>query len=253
MYCRSQPSSPWSSSKERRLRDFHPRLGLLRGLGRPALAHHALNVVLHFPQYSLPLLVTAMLSATMNAYFYVAWMIASVAYLGPTALTTVLYAVGVRDRSLLATRARFTLSLAFAGGFFVNAVLLIGGDQILGVFGDAYPAQAGATLRIVALGVFPVIVREHYVALCRISGRTSRAAALIAAAGVFELAMAAAGARIAGLPGLSLGWLAALGIQAAFMGWPVAQMADLVRTSSHRGAPVARGLPLSEAERATGP
>ena len=119
-------------------------------------------------------------------------MVSSVAYLGPAALTTVLYAVGVEPAG---NQSPLHAEPGVRGRIVMNAVLLIGGDQILGVFGDAYPAQAGATLRIVALGVFPAIVREHYVASCRIPvGR--RVPLRCSQRPDIELAMAAAGARI---------------------------------------------------------
>src|SRR5205823_9798835 len=190
-----------------------PSLRTIKGLGRTAVAHHTLNVALNFSPMLLPVLVTAMLSATMNAYFYVAWMIAGVLYLGPATLTTVLYAVGVRDPATLASKMRLTLGLSLGGALFANAILLVGADQILGLFGDGYPTYGAPTLRILALGVIPSIVKEHYVALSRIEQRTSTASVLIVGGAFLELALVAVGAMVGDLRGLSLGWVAALTLE----------------------------------------
>src|SRR5579859_6822009 len=62
-----------------------PRLQLLRRMGGAALSHHAVNLSLQAPALILPVLVAALLSTTANAYFYTAWMVASVAFLPQTA------------------------------------------------------------------------------------------------------------------------------------------------------------------------
>ncbi|MBV8823161.1 MAG: hypothetical protein JO123_10265, partial [Ktedonobacteraceae bacterium] len=50
-----------------------PNWTLLRKLRSTALEHHALNLILQFPVTALPVLVTVLLSATTNAWFYVSW------------------------------------------------------------------------------------------------------------------------------------------------------------------------------------
>lgn len=196
-------------------------LGTIKGLGRTAAAHHALNVALNFSPMLLPVLVTALLSATTNAYFYVAWMIAGVLYLGPAMLTTALFAVGVRDPATLASKTRLTLGLSLGAALAANVVLLVGAGHILSLFGTDYPTYGAPTLRILALGVIPSIVKEHYVAISRIEQRTSTAAILIVGGAVLELVLVAVGASVGDLSGLSLGWVAALTLEAIVMARPV--------------------------------
>jgi O-antigen/teichoic acid export membrane protein len=224
-------------------------LGTIKGLGRTAVAHHALNVALNFSPMLLPVLVTAMLSATMNAYFYVAWMIAGVLYLGPATLTTVLYAVGVRDPATLASKIKLTLGLSVGGALAANVVLLVGADRILSLFGDAYPTYGAPTLRILALGVIPSIVKEHYVAISRIEGRTSMAAILIVGGAVLELTLVALGANLGELRGLSLGWVLALTLEAVVMARPVYRAATYGSNVRVGETP----LPLTRAHPTMGP
>jgi Na+-driven multidrug efflux pump len=183
-----------------------------------------------------------MLSATMNAYFYVAWMVAGVLYLGPAMLTTVLYAVGVRDPATLASKIRLTLGLSVGGALLAIVILLVGADHILSLFGDAaYPIYGAPTLRILALGVLPSIVKEHYVAISRIEERTKGAAALIVGGAVLELALVALGASLGDLSGLSLGWVLALTLEAVVMARPVYRAATYGKSSPLTPSPLRGG------------
>lgn len=199
----------WLRAGEQR-ESWRPDWSLLRGLRRAALGHHALNLALLAPGMLLPLLVTALLSAKLNASYYAAWMIANLVYIGPASLSMVLYAVGASDTALLAQKTRFTLRLATIGGLLAVIVLQFGADWMLHLFRDSYAEQAGWSLRILGVGVFPLIIKDHYVAINRVRGRVAPAAMLIGGLGVFELIVAAFGARIGGLNGLSLGWVVAM-------------------------------------------
>ncbi len=199
---------------------YRPRWTLLRGLGRSALGHHALNLVQQVPNTAFPLVVTAVLSVAMTGYFYYSWMIASFAFLGLTSLATVLYAVGATDPVLFAKRMQLTLRLALVGGVAAAGIMLVGANAIMMILGHGNPAyvQYGApSLRILELGVFPLIIRTHYVAVCRVSGRLGQAATIIAVGGGLELIGAGLGAHIGALTGLSVGWVIVVSVEAAFM------------------------------------
>jgi hypothetical protein len=123
-----------------------------------------------------------------------------------------------------------------------NAALLIGAGWILSLFGNTYAEQAGWSLRILGLAAFPLIVKNHYVAICRIRGRVARVALFVAAGGLLELTSAALGARADGLSGLSLGWLAAICCEALFMASTVYKAAALPDESRLQPS---NGVPLS--------
>jgi O-antigen/teichoic acid export membrane protein len=196
---------------------YWPEWRLLRKLGPTALEHHMLNLTLRAPTLALPVLVTALLSATTNAWFYVSWMLASFVFVVPIALTTVLYATVSGQPTVLAHKTRLTLGLASVTSILAACVLLLGTRQILGLFGHAYAEQAAWSLRILSLGSFPIIIKYHYVAVSRIQDRIARATLPMIVGGLLELGVAALGARLGGLPGLSLGWLAAACVEAVFM------------------------------------
>lgn len=214
-----------------------PQWGLLRKLGPAALKHHLLNLTLQAPALILPVLVTVLLSATTNAWFYVSWSLASVGNIISVSLTTVLYAASSAQPALLARRMRLTLSLAFAATVLLVCVLLFGTRQVLGLFGHSYAEQAAWSLRILALESFPFLIKNHYVAVSRVQGRVAHATLLTIVSGSLELAGATVGAYLGGLSGLSLGWLAAVCCEALYMSRRVYRAARPVDVSTGSDQP----------------
>lgn len=206
-------------------RPFVLRADLLRRLGGAAAGHHALNLALQAPPLALPLVVTATLSAATNAYFYTAWMIAAFVFIGPFALTTALYAAVSREPDALRQRTRLTLGIASALGVAANVGVFMMAGPVLSLFGSTYAASAETCLRILAIEVFPLIVKDHYVTIARFDGRIGQASAIMSGFGVLRLVAAAGGAAVAGLEGLAIGWVAAACLEAMFVAGPVARTA----------------------------
>ncbi len=201
----------------------HPQWGLLHKLGPAALRHHALNLALLAPSQLLPVMITVLLSATANAWFYIAMGIATIILTFSSALTTVLYAEGALRPDMLRQKFRLSLSIAFGVSVVACAVLCSASAQILGLFGHSYATGAVWCLRILALESFPVIIRNHYTAIRRIEGRMGQAMLPIIIIGGLQLVGAALGARIAGVNGLCLGWLVVDCVGALFLLPPVYQ------------------------------
>jgi O-antigen/teichoic acid export membrane protein len=219
--------------KQRRSgKNYLPRWRLLRKLGPVAIQHHLLNLTLLVPVFGLPVLVTVLLSATMNAWFYVSWMIASFVFVVPGALTSVLHAINSAQQSTLAHKARVTIGLALVTSVLANCVLQFDTQQVLSLFGHTYAEQGMWSLRILALGAFPLIIKNHYISICRIQDRIARAMLSMAPGSLLELCAAALGARLGGLSGLSLGWIIAICIESMFMFRTVYQAIWPTRLSS---------------------
>ncbi len=198
-------------------KSYLPQWGLLRKLRAAALQHHVLNLILLAPPLVLPIVVTIQLSSTMNAWFYISFMLANFVFGLTYALSTVLYALCSARPDTLALKARLTLTLATVTSILASGVLLFGSKQVLGLFGHTYAEQAAWCLRFLSLAVFPLIVKSHYIAICRIHDRLVHAMLPIAFGTLLEVGAAALGAFLGGLSGLSLGWLAALCVEAMFM------------------------------------
>lgn len=196
---------------------YRPQWKLLWKLGPAALQHHALNLILRAPGLVLPLLVTILLSVTMNAWFYVPFMIANFVFSVPLALTTVLFATKSAEPDALAQKTRLTLAISLIISLLAASIICLGTQQLLGLFGHAYAEQAAWSLRLLALAAFPLILKNHYIVLCRIQNQMARAISRMLAGLSLELGGAALGAYLGGLTGLSLGWGIALCMEATLM------------------------------------
>ncbi len=196
---------------------FLPSWGVLRKLGPASIQHHFLNLTLQAPTLALPVLVTILLSASMNAWFYVSWMIVSFVFVVPNALTIVLHAMNSAQQAALQHKARVTIGIALATALLANCFLQFATKQILGLFGSSYATQAAWCLRALALAAFPMIIKSHYISICRIQDRIVQAMLAMLPGGVLEIAAAIVGAHLAGLSGLSLGWVSAITVEAIFM------------------------------------
>jgi O-antigen/teichoic acid export membrane protein len=194
-----------------------PQPGLLREMGPSAIQHHLLNLPMMGPNMALPVLVTILISATMNAWFYVAFLLADIVYVIPQALVTALYAVSSAQPEVLARKARLTLSLALITCLLANCVLFFGSNLLLGIFGPDYVQHGVECMRILGLAAIPFFIKDHYISICRIQDRMAQALLPLTAGALLELIASALGARFAGITGLSLGWLIAVCIEALFM------------------------------------
>jgi O-antigen/teichoic acid export membrane protein len=217
-----------------------PQFAMLTRLRSSMLSHHGLNLALQIPSFIMPILVTALLSAELNASFYVAWMIAGLLSVFPTHLTMVLYAVGSKEPALMAEKTRMTLRLSYGMGIAACVFLWVGAPFILRFFGEAYAAQADWCLRLLGLGIFGLIIKDHYVAIRRVQNRINEAILILFITGIIEIVCAAVGAVMGGLIGLAIGWLVAVALQALVM------LPFVVRTIVPHHTP--EYLPTAEAE-----
>ena len=143
-----------------------------------------------------------------------------------------LYAAASAQPGTLAHKIRLTLSLALAASVLANVVLLLGTSQVLDLFGHRYAEQAAWSLRILSLESFPFIIKNHYIAVSRISGRVAHAARITIITGLLEVGGATLGALLGGLTGLSLGWFCTMCIEAACMSRTVFKAAQFTGSSA---------------------
>jgi O-antigen/teichoic acid export membrane protein len=196
---------------------LRPRFALLGEMRLDAATHHIYNLSIRAPDLVLPLIVVSLLSAGANANFYIAWMIASFAFMVPVSLSAVLYAVGSADSADLHERYRLSVGLSAGLGLLANLVLLVAGGPILSIFGASYEQQALVTLHILALGVFPETIKAHYLSISRVQRRIPQTIPIVIGGMVLELAGALAGGLAGSLALVAAGWLAAVCIEAAVM------------------------------------
>ena len=161
-----------------------------------AIRHHLLNFSILAPGLVLPLVITAVVSAEANAYFYIAFLIAGFAFAVPSALTTAVYAAGSRDLAALPSRVRFAFWVSVAAGVALNAFMLVGAAPVLAIFGSAYAENAVTLLRLFSLGIFFVIINSLFVPIARVERRFLEGALLMLANMAIEFTFVVAGALL---------------------------------------------------------
>lgn len=191
---------------------------ILRRLGSDALQHQIFNITLQIPGMILPLIVTSLLSIEANAHFYVSWMIYGILGMIPVALTTVLYAMVSANPDTLMEKTRLTLGLSLGLGLLGSIVLMLIAQPLLSLFGASYAQEASASLSVLCIGVLPLSIRLHFVAISRIRKRIIQATMMALMGGAIDIICSVIGIQFAGLFGLSLGWVFALFIEASLMG-----------------------------------
>jgi O-antigen/teichoic acid export membrane protein len=189
----------------------------LKKPGKTAGQHYLFNLALQATPLLLPVLVTMSLSATTNAIFYSAWMIANFLTMIPLALTTILNARAAAHPESLTSNVRITLGLSVPLSGIAYGVLFVCAGFVMSLFGYRHNEQAVLCLQILGLSVFPATIRYHFVTIYRLRQRILHIVLPMFLCCIVELGAAALGARMGGLVGLSLGWLTVACTEACFM------------------------------------
>ena len=171
------------------------------------IRHHALNVASQVAPLLMPVVVAWLVGPAENAAFYAAWMVLFVIAMVPSALTTVLYSVGIKDRASISKRTRTTLLLSALTTLGAIVGFAVFGDLVLAKFRPDYPGLMHGSTSLLGFGLIGIGIKCHYIAAMRLSGEQWAGARLLAAASLLELALAGLGGTWFGLIGLIAGWL----------------------------------------------
>jgi O-antigen/teichoic acid export membrane protein len=202
-----------------------PDFRLLRGRMQVVIDHHLLNLSAAAPTLILPVVVSLCVSPAVSAAFYVGWMLLTVGLLVPASLTTVLFTLGKVEPESQRERLRFSISVSIGFGAGVSVLLALFAEPILRLFNPAYPALSASAVQFLGLGMLGATVKQHYVLFQRMAGRMMFGGLLLGLGAVLELGLAAIGGELGGVRWLTLGWLFALGAEAAVLSPPLLRAA----------------------------
>lgn len=211
----------WQLAEELDGYRYRPRLSrpLLAVLLRTGLPNHALTLVERAPNLLLPVIVTEVLSPEANAFWYIAWMMSWAVLvipvsIGMTLLAQVSGATASLQRDLLrAGRTGLGLGLPAA------VVVAVAAPWVMSLMGPGFSAESVPPLRILLLGLLPVLLLQLYYSLCRSSGRLREALLTGAVLACAALLVPAAVASASGLMGMAWGWVAVQAVAATWATW----------------------------------
>jgi O-antigen/teichoic acid export membrane protein len=195
-----------------------PSLSALHGLHFQAIKHHTLNIALFVPFFAMPIVANVILGSEQAGYLYATWSVAGFVFFLPFSLATALFASGARDSSTFLSEFRHTLRYSLILCVAANIAVLALGGVVLQIFGSAYAANGRIALIVMCLAGLGLIIKDHHVAVARVTERVGREAVVIGVLSIGEVIGAAIGAARGGLTGLSLGWLAAVAIEVLVCG-----------------------------------
>ncbi|GAA2001746.1 hypothetical protein JL107_01500 [Nakamurella flavida] len=211
-------------------------LRLLRGMGRDAASHHALNITIQATLQILPIMVTVLLSAQENAYFNSAVLVSGFVFALPFAISVGLFAAARGDEREVLSRMRLTIPVGLAVSLSAIIVIFPLAPLVLNLFGSAYSDEGANILRALVLAGLPFVIKDHFVALRRVQGRTTEATLLLVVFTVLELVAAAIGAELGGTVGLCLGFVGVLVVEALILAVPLYRgYRQMTRTTPNEG------------------
>jgi len=155
----------------------------------------------------MPILVVVRLGVTLNAYFYITWMMGAIFFTVSPSVATALFAEGVRLRSDLrrvVAKALRVICVILAPAMLV---MIVGGRFVLGLFGASYAAAGYGLLVLLAISALPDAVSNVAVAVLRVTHRLGYSAALNI--GIFVVSLVGAWLLMPrlGILGVGVAWL----------------------------------------------
>jgi O-antigen/teichoic acid export membrane protein len=201
------------------------RMGL--GVGLP---NHFVSLVMIGPGLIISILVAELLSPTLNAYWYVAWMLAGIVFVVPSSNGLALFAEVANHPERLRQGIRQCIRTSLAFGLPLAAVLALAADWVLPLLGESYRAGV-MPMRLMAVAVLPLTFVETYVATCRAMRNLTEPAITCALGGLLTIVAAGAGGVMFGLNGVALAWLAVQSGVGIWAAWRLRSM--LARVAPH--------------------
>ncbi|HWI06702.1 MAG TPA: oligosaccharide flippase family protein [Solirubrobacteraceae bacterium] len=204
----------------RALGGYLPRAAMSGARTRRLLAtgvrNYGLTLAERAPGLLLPVVVTELLSPQTNAAWYAAWMMAWVVFIVPIQVGMTLFAEVAREPASLPAATRHAVRTALLVGVPVAAGLALAAQPALALLGHEYAARGAAPLRILLIGLLPLIFVQAYYASCRGTGRLREAIAAAWITAVGSVGAAALAASQAGLEAMAVAWVLVQAAAAAF-------------------------------------
>jgi O-antigen/teichoic acid export membrane protein len=190
----------------------------LREIFTFSLGNYVAGIFMIFPVTIMPVFIVNTVGAQGSAYFYVAYSIAALLSVVPTAVSTSLFVEGSHDMPI---RENVVKSLKFVLLLLIPALLfvLLFGDKLLLLFSREYSDQAFGLLRLLAISSIFTIVPSIYITIKRIQKDVRMITYVSFAISMLIIVLGYISLITVGLLGLGYVWIAANAIVTAVAGW----------------------------------
>jgi O-antigen/teichoic acid export membrane protein len=185
------------------------------GIFRFSSGNYIANLLWVAPTFLFPLMVVNILGAEPNAYFYIAWAIAAVIFVIPTAFSSSLFAEGSYQEEQLLANVKRSLKLSLLILLPLIAIIFALGDKLLLAFGVAYSQNATTLLWVLAVSAIPLGINNLYLAVMRVRKNIKRLIALSVVTACLCLGLSYPLMLNMGLLGVGVGWIIGQSLVAA--------------------------------------
>jgi O-antigen/teichoic acid export membrane protein len=184
-------------------------LNIVKNIWKYSVGNYLVSILAATPSFILPIMIVNRLSGEQNAYFYVAWTIASITFSIPSAASQSLFAEGSHFEDKL--RINANKAIRFALVLLVPAIILLVvlGKWLLLLFGASYSSNALTLLWILGSSSIFVGINSIYFTILLVRHRIKE---LLVLRGLIAIAVLAASVLIMpamGIVGIGYAWLGA--------------------------------------------
>jgi O-antigen/teichoic acid export membrane protein len=151
------------------VKGYRPRFmvewGVIKDMVHFSVGNHLAGIFTSAPGFVLPLMIANMLAPSMAAYFYVSWMMMSLVYVIPIAMSSSFLAEASLDESRVKEQTLKSFKFIFV--LLIPAILFVYvlADRLLSLFGAEYSENAVGLLRLLALAGIPLAFNMVYVTI----------------------------------------------------------------------------------------
>lgn len=193
---------------------YRPRPTVSSSLVGPIMARFAAinylsNLLWAVPAVLFPIIVLNVLGPEMNAYFYIAWAVATVLFFIPRAIATSLFAEGAHSSKRLRLNAAKAAKLTLLLMVPITGLVLLLARWILSIFGSAYSEHATSLLLVLVVSTLPVSVNHMVMTILRVTNNLKGLLVVSLSMAVATIGLAYFFMQEHGILGVGLGWLVA--------------------------------------------
>jgi len=189
---------------------FKPELDfqLVRRMFSYSFSNYISVVLEMLPGFVLPIMVVNVLGAEENAYFYIAWAIASLLITIPRSTSMSLFAEC--SYSWTEVKRKVFRAMKFITLFVIPGIAFVylAGNFLLSFFGKNYSENSLELLKVLVFAALPYSINTVYAAICRARKKMGEVIAIFFTVSSVTLIASYVLLKIVGLVGVGYAWLA---------------------------------------------
>jgi len=182
-------------------------LNLIKGMWQYSGGNYLVQIFTNIPFLVLPIVVVNILGPEQNAYFYIAWTIATLLPAIPYSISMSLFAEGSNFEDKLRENVIKSLKLTFM--LLVPAVILLilVGKWLLLAFGQSYSANALHLLWILGISSIPMAINYIYSSILQVKNRIKELMTIWGFVAIAVLMVSYLLMQTMGIRGIGYAWL----------------------------------------------